>query len=79
MAEWVMRDLGSPDSRYFIDADGIHLDAFVTAVTHAQETSEPVCVLAITSALVAFFDWCAANQQTFALPSSSPHYGYRRQ
>ena len=51
--------------------DGIHLEAFAAAVTHAQETSEPVCVLAITSALVAFFDWCAANQKTFALPSSS--------
>ena len=55
MAEWVMRELGSLDSRYFIDADGIHLEAFAAAVTHAQETSEPVCVLAITSALVAFF------------------------
>ena len=71
MAEWVMRELGSPDSRYFIDADGIHLEAFAAAVTHAQETSEPVCVLAITSALVAFFDWCAVNRKTFALPSSS--------
>ena len=30
-----------------------------------------MCVLAITSALVAFFDWCAANRKTFALPSSS--------
>ena len=47
------------------------LDAFAADVTHAQETSEPVCVLAITSALVAFFDWCAANRKTFALPSSS--------
>lgn len=71
MAEWVMRELGTPDSRYFIDADGIHLEAFAEDVTHAQETSEPVCVLAITSALVAFFDWCAANRKTFALPSSS--------
>ncbi len=71
MAEWVMRDLGAPASRYFIDADGLHLEAFAEAVTHAQETSEPVCILAITSALVAFFDWCAATQTTFALPSSS--------
>ena len=71
MADWVMRDLGTSDSRYFIDADGIHLDAFAEAVAQAETDGRAVCVLAITSALTAFFDRCAARGRTFALPSGS--------
>ncbi len=71
MAEWVMQELGTDNSHYFIDQDGIHLEAFAEAVVYAQENTEPVCVLAITAALVAFFDWCAAHGKTFGLPSSS--------
>lgn len=71
MADWVMRDLGTSDSRYFIDADGFHFEAFSEALVRAQVESQPVCVLAITSALVAFFDWCAVQAKTFPLPSGS--------
>src|SRR5262245_54055809 len=54
MAEWIMRDLGAEGNAYFIDPSGVHLDAFIEAVTRAQHEGIPVCILAITSALVAF-------------------------
>src|SRR5262249_25087103 len=71
MAEWVMGELGTEGSTYFIDAAGVRLDAFSEAVARAQREGTPVCILAITSALVAFFDWCEAHGQQFALPGGS--------
>ncbi|MBI3302800.1 MAG: hypothetical protein HYZ72_12110 [Deltaproteobacteria bacterium] len=71
MAEWVMTELGGEGSEYFIDAAGVHLDAFIDAVARAQREGTPVCILAITSALVAFFDWCEAHGRQFALPGGS--------
>jgi hypothetical protein len=71
MTEWVMQELGAEGSAYFIDRDGLHLDAFVGAVARAQKEGTPVCLLAITSALVAFFDWCEAHGRRFTLPGGS--------
>jgi acyl-protein synthetase LuxE len=71
MAEWVIRELGTEGSAYFIDTAGVHLDTFIEAVTRAQHEGTPVCILAITSALVAFFDWCEAHGRQFALPGGS--------
>lgn len=71
MAEWAITELGAEGSAYFIDANGVHLDAFTEAVARAQNEGIPVCILAITSALVAFFDWCEAHGQQFALPGGS--------
>jgi len=71
MAEWVLSEFGTAESAYFIDTAGVHLDAFIEAVARAQREGTPVCILAITSALVAFFDWCEAHGQQFALPGGS--------
>ena len=71
MAAWVITDLGGEGSAYFIDASGIHLEAFADAVARTQHEGTPVCILAITSALVAFFDWCEAHGRQFALPGGS--------
>ncbi|HEV8713898.1 MAG TPA: long-chain fatty acid--CoA ligase [Candidatus Binatia bacterium] len=71
MTEWVISELGTEGSAYFIDTVGVHLDAFTEAVARAQREGTPVCILAITSALVAFFDWCEAHGHQFALPGGS--------
>jgi len=71
MAEWIITDLSSEGSSYFIDPAGVHIEAFVDAVARAQHEGTPVCILAITSALVTLFDWCEANARHFALPSGS--------
>lgn len=71
MAEWVIADLGAPGSAYFIDDTGVHLEAFAAAVSRVQHEGTPVCILAITSALVAFFDWCETHGCQFALPGGS--------
>lgn len=71
MAAWVMAEWGAPGSAFFIDLAGVHLETFAEAVSCAQQEGTPVCILAITSALVAFFDWCEANGRHFALPGSS--------
>lgn len=71
MTEWVMQELGAEESAYFIARDGLHLDAFADAIAQAQTRGTPVCLLAITSALVAFFDWCEAHGRQFALPNGS--------
>ncbi|MEW6297129.1 MAG: long-chain fatty acid--CoA ligase [Thermodesulfobacteriota bacterium] len=71
MADWVITELGGAGSQYFIDTAGVHLDAFADAVARAQHEGTAVCVLAITSALVAFFDWCEARGRTFTLPGGS--------
>jgi hypothetical protein len=71
MTEWVMAEYGTTGNAYFIDPAGIHLDAFTDAIAQAQWEGTPVCILAITSALVAFFDRCEATGQQFTLPSGS--------
>ncbi len=71
MAAWVMAEWGTTGSAYCIDLVGVHIEAFAEAVARAQQEGTPVCILAITSALVAFFDWCEANGRQFALPGGS--------
>jgi hypothetical protein len=71
MTEWVMTELSADGSRYFINTHGIQLDAFIEALDQVQRKGTPVCILAITSALVAFFDCCEANNLHFALPGGS--------
>lgn len=71
MTEWVMERFGAEENAYFIDAEGVHLDAFTDAVTRAQQKGSPVCILAITSALVVFFDQCEAQGRQFTLPGGS--------
>ncbi len=71
MAEWIIAERGEPGSQFFIDSTGIQLESFAAALTQAQAEGSPVCILAITAALVAFFDWCARQQTAFALPASS--------
>ncbi len=71
MTEWVMAACGVEENAYFIDTAGIHLDAFTDAVAQVQKEGTPVCILAITSALVAFFDHCEAAGQQFTLPGGS--------
>ena len=71
MAEWVMAEWGEAGTAYFIDPAGVHIEAFAEAVARAQHEGVPVCILAITSAMVAFFDWCEAHARQFALPGGS--------
>jgi hypothetical protein len=71
MTEWVMERFGAEGNAYFIDPEGVHLDAFTDAIAHAQQQGTQVCILAITSALVAFFDRCEAQGRQFTLPGGS--------
>lgn len=71
MTEWVMVASEQAGSAYFIDPSGMHLDAFAEAVAQAQRAGTPVCILALTSALVAFFDRCEAQGHRFTLPGGS--------
>ncbi|MBI3244988.1 MAG: long-chain fatty acid--CoA ligase [Deltaproteobacteria bacterium] len=71
MTEWVMAASAQAGSAYFIDPSGIQLAAFAEAVAQAQRAGTPVCILAITSALVAFFDRCEAQGHRFTLPGGS--------
>lgn len=71
MAQWIITERGGPGSQFFIDHTGIQLEAFAAALVQAQAEGSPVCILAITAALVAFFDWCATQQTAFTLPAGS--------
>ena len=71
MTEWMMTEFSAGDSRYCIDPEGVHLDAFIEAVERAQLEGTQICILAITSALVAFFDWCETHDRQFNLPGGS--------
>jgi hypothetical protein len=71
MAAWVMAEWGESGTAYFIDPAGVHIEAFAEAIARAQHEGVPVCILAITSAMVTFFDWCEAHTRQFALPGGS--------
>jgi hypothetical protein len=71
MTEWVITEYGADGSMFYVDATGLQLDAFADAVAQAEREGVAVCILAITSALVAFFDWCTAQGRSFALPGGS--------
>ena len=71
MTEWVIEELGANESQYFINQAGVRLEALIETIDRAQREGAPVCILAITSALIAFFDWCEAHGRQFALPSGA--------
>lgn len=71
MTEWVMARFGAEGNAYFIDTEGIHLNTLTDTIARAQQQGTPVCILAITSALVAFFDQCETQGQQFTLPGGS--------
>jgi hypothetical protein len=71
MAQWVIEAYGTEGSGYFLDQQGMQLEGFCTELVRAEKEGTPVGILALTSALVAFFDLCEARGLHFSLPSGS--------
>jgi hypothetical protein len=62
---------GSADSRHYIDAQGLQIDALQHDLAQACEQGQPVLLLGASYSLVHACDALAERGQTFALPAGS--------
>ncbi len=62
---------GTPDSAYYLDAQGLRTDALCEALQQAQSTGEPFALLGASYSLVHLMDALQARGQSFRLPAGS--------
>lgn len=63
--------LGSEQSRFFFNEQGLNMQALAQALRAAEADGEPVLILGATFAYVHFLDFCKEQNLTFSLPAGS--------
>ncbi len=71
MVEWVMEAYGEGEGRYFVDSEGVHLEEFAAELGRVERQGRAVGILALTQALVGFFELCEVRGLRFSLPRGS--------
>jgi len=74
LAYWLalmVRHFGDTQSRWFAGLDGLDASALATVLDEAEQTGQPVCLLAASFALVHFLEHCNAHDLHFTLPPGS--------
>lgn len=66
-----LREFGTPDSRYFINAEGLQLDALCATLAQVQASGEPFALLGASYSLVHLMDALQARGLSFRLPPAS--------
>ncbi|MEE8302571.1 MAG: long-chain fatty acid--CoA ligase [Candidatus Tectomicrobia bacterium] len=67
----VLETYGAPGSDFFIDAQGLAEERFISALVTAERDGQPLCVLGTSFAFVHILDALAERGQTFRLPEGS--------
>lgn len=62
---------GTPDSRYYLGAEGLQLDDLCAALTQVQASGEPFALLGASYSFVHLMDALRARGLTFRLPAGS--------
>lgn len=62
---------GTPDSAYYLDAQGLRIDALCDALQQVQNAGEPFALLGASYSFVHLMDALHARGQTFRLPAGS--------
>jgi phenylacetate-coenzyme A ligase PaaK-like adenylate-forming protein len=62
---------GTPDSAYYLDANGLRMQALCEALQQAQDSGQPLALLGASYSFVHLMDALQARGQTFRLPLGS--------
>ena len=71
MIDVIIQQWGTASSGYFGAAEGLDANALAWALACAADEGWPVALLGTTAAFLLFFDHCAGQGLTFALPEGS--------
>ncbi len=71
MLELVRGEYGANDSDYYIDKEGLRVDALMAALTDTQARARPVCLLGTAAALSHLLEYLAERGRRFSLPAGS--------
>jgi hypothetical protein len=63
--------LGTEESRYFFDSQGLNMEGLAQALKASEANGEAVLILGATFAYVHFLDFCKEQNLTFKLPEGS--------
>jgi len=66
-----LHEFGTPDSRYYLGADGLQLDALCATLQQVQASGEPFALLGASYSFVHLMDALQARGLTFPLPAGS--------
>lgn len=66
-----LREFGTPDSRYYLGADGLQVDALVATLQQVQASGEPFALLGASYSFVHLMDALQARGLQFRLPAGS--------
>jgi len=66
-----LHDFGTPGSRYYLDANGLQLDALCATLAEVQASGEPLALLGASYSFVHLMDALQARGLQFKLPAGS--------
>ncbi len=66
-----LQAFGTPDSAYYLNTQGLQVDALCEALRHAQHSGEPMALLGASYSFVHLMDALQAKGLTFQLPTGS--------
>jgi hypothetical protein len=66
-----LHEFGTPDSRYYMGAEGLQLDALCQMLAQVQSSGEPLALLGASYSFVHLMDALQARGLTFQLPAGS--------
>ena len=71
MVSTVMRELGTADSRYAIDANGLLLESAFAWIERRIAAAEPACIVGTSLAFLHWFDALQSAGKAYVLPAGS--------
>jgi hypothetical protein len=71
MVTTVMRELGTSDSRYAIDANGLQPEVASAWIEHRIASAEPACIVGTSLAFVHWFEQLQSAGKAYVLPAGS--------
>ncbi len=66
-----LHQFGTPDSRYYLDTEGLQVDALCATLAQVQSSGEPFALLGASYSFVHLMDALQARGLTFRLPAGS--------
>jgi len=66
-----IQHFGTPDSAYYLDANGLRTDALCEALQQAQDSGQPFALLGASYSFVHLMDALQARNTSFSLPAGS--------
>lgn len=71
MLELVRRELGTDESAYYVDEEGLRADELLTTLAQCEARAAPACLLGTAAAFVHLLDELERRRRSFSMPAGS--------